>query len=279
MTPHHLPWHLRVHFRLVHQIGRRVDRCITRLAAGRELGLNNPGVTRITCPHRPLAGRRAVQLSDLHIEWYLPRYDRVLEQIAGLAPDWIFVTGDLLNNAAGMMPAFRFLAGLQRLAPTFVTLGNHDHHSGVPISEFCELADRHKLCLLINQATFVPLERGELCIVGLDDPSLHRADPRCIPTARPNRFTVLLAHAPNVLDLLDHRHATDLVLSGHSHGGQWRFPGITPFWLPYGCRRRANGFHVHNGHRLYVNRGLGWSSLPIRLNCPPEILVIDWTDA
>jgi predicted MPP superfamily phosphohydrolase len=125
---------------------------------------------------------------------------------------------------------------------------------------------------------FIPMVSGELSIVGLDDPATHRADPRCIPSRVPGRFTVLLAHAPNVLDLLDSHHAVDLILCGHSHGGQWRFPGIHPFWLPYGCEGRSQGHYVEKGRKLYVNRGIGWSLLPIRLNCPPEIAVIEWRE-
>lgn len=277
MSPHPLPWHLRTHFRLIHFLGLPLARLLTRLPPW-EVGMGSPEVTRITCSHAPLSGQRAIHISDLHIEHYLARHDRVVEQIAGFAPNWIFVTGDILNASSGLLPAFRFLANLRSLAPTFLTLGNHDHLSNVPVSRFCELADRHKVCLLINQVTFVPLDQGELCIVGLDDPSLHRADPHCIPPRRPGRFTVVLAHAPMVLDLLDHRHATDLILAGHSHGGQWRLGKIPPFWLPYGCRRRITGFHTHQNHRLYVNRGLGWSTVPIRLKCPPEIALIEWTD-
>src|SRR6185295_15200747 len=152
MRRNRLPWHLRGLFRLLHILDRPIDRVLSRLPAW-EFGLDSPEVNRITCRHEPLSGRRAVQLTDLHIEHYLPRHDRALEQIAGLSPDWIFVTGDLLNGPSGLHAAFRFLAGLRSLAPTFLTLGNHDHYSGVPVSQFCELADRHKLCLLVNQVT------------------------------------------------------------------------------------------------------------------------------
>jgi predicted MPP superfamily phosphohydrolase len=243
-----------------------------------EAGCSTPALSRITCRHQPLAGRRAVQITDLHLDRYQPRHDLLLTAIGGLRPDWIFVTGDLLTVRRGLPHLFLFLSRLRELAPVYLTLGNHDHYSGVPLHHFSELADRHKLHLLANQAMFVPTGSGELGVVGLDDPSLHRADLRCIPPASPGRFTVLLAHAPNVLDHLDDRHAVDLVLCGHSHGGQWRIPSVRPFWLPYGCRGRSHGLYHRNGHRLYVNRGIGWSGLPIRLDCPPEILVVDWTE-
>lgn len=270
-----LRWPRRLQLALAHRVSLPFHRFFSLFPAA-EIGHAEAEITNLECRHTPLAGRRAVQISDLHLDRYHPRHDRMLDTIAGLRPDWIFVTGDLLTISSGLPHLFRFLAGLRTIAPVYLTLGNHDHYSGVPVDQFSELADRHKLHLLVNQAMFVPTEGGELGIVGLDDPSLHRADLACIPPRTAGRFTVLLAHAPNVLDHLDHRHAVDLVLCGHSHGGQWRFPLLHPFWLPYGCNRRSAGHHHRNGHTLYINRGLGWSMLPIRLNCTPEIVVIDW---
>ena len=144
------------------------------------------------------------------------------------------------------------------------------------MDEFSEQFDRRKVTLLLNQATIVPLESGELAVVGLDDPSLHRADLRCIPAAQPGRFTLVLAHAPNILDQLQPQHLVDLTLCGHSHAGQWRIPYIPTFWLPPGCHGRTNGMYTKGHHRLYVNRGLGWSVLPVRFNCTPEIVLLEW---
>jgi len=277
VNPHKLPWYRRAQFSIAHTLCIPLHRLFTRFPRF-EYGLASATVTRIQCEHAPMAGKRAVHLSDLHLDRFLPRHDEILATIAGLKPDWVFVTGDMLTLPEGLPHLFRFLSSLRRLAPVYLTLGNHDHHCGVPLDRFAELADRHKLHLLINQVTVVPLDSGELGIVGLDDPSLHRADVGCIPLRTPGRFTILLAHAPVVLNLLESTHAVDMVLCGHSHGGQWRPPGITPFWLPYGCAGRADGHHAHNGHRLYVNRGLGWSLLPVRWSCPPEIVLIEWVD-
>lgn len=243
-----------------------------------EVGLDGHEVTRLThvCGH--LAGRRAVHLSDLHLDRHQRRHENVTLAIKELAPDWIFITGDLLNVPEGLPHLFEFLTRLRKVAPVYITLGNHDHYSGVPVSQFSELADRNKITLLINQTTFIPIGSGELAIVGVDDPSLHRADLQCIPPPANRRFTLLLAHAPNILDMMDEDHAVDLILCGHSHGGQWQIPGVPTFWLPPGCRGRISGRHENARHRLYVNRGLGWSFLPMRWNCRPEIAVIDWTN-
>jgi predicted MPP superfamily phosphohydrolase len=267
---------------LAHTLCNPVHWLFNRLSR-RGLGFSRLEISSLEHPHDPLAGRRAVHITDLHLDRYLPRHDTVLEIIADLSPEWIFVTGDLLTVPEGVPHLFRFLAGLRRVAPVFLTLGNHDHFSGVPVACYREHAERHGLDLLMNETRLIPVvsgeQVGELAIVGLDDPSLHRADVSCIPAPKPGRFTLVLAHAPNVLDLLEPAHAVDLVLCGHSHGGQWRIRHVPPLWLPYGCRGRSSGHYSGNGQRLYVNRGLGWSLLPVRWNCPPEILVVQWTAA
>jgi len=249
-----------------------------RLFPHLEVGLDGHEVTQLTQVYGPLAGRRAIHLTDLHVDQHQSRHDNVTLAVEELQPDWIFITGDLLNVPEGLSHLFGFLARLREIAPVYITLGNHDHYSGVPISQFAELADRHKIILLINQTNFISTGSGELAIVGVDDPSLHRADLRCIPPPANRRFTLLLAHAPNILDMMDEDHAVDLILCGHSHGGQWQIPGVPTFWLPPGCRGRISGRHENARHRLYVNRGLGWSFLPFRWNCRPEIAVIDWTN-
>jgi len=241
-----------------------------------ELGLSTHEISRLSYRHDLLAGRRAVHLTDLHLDRYQPRHDLIVAAIGELRPDWIFITGDLLNVPEGLPHLFRFLAGLRSIAPVYVTLGNHDHYSGVPIDQYCELADRHKITFLINQSTFIPISGGDIAIVGVDDPSLHRADLSCLPPPAQNRFTLLLAHAPNILEQLEDHHAVDLILCGHSHGGQWRIPGVPTFWLPPGCNGRIGGHHGEPGRILYVNRGLGWSFLPLRFNCIPEIAYIEW---
>jgi len=243
-----------------------------------EMGLDRHEITHLSQAHGALAGRRAVHLSDLHVDRHKPRHDEVILAVRDLRPDWIFITGDLLNVPEGVPSLFQFLARLREIAPVFVTLGNHDHYSGVPLAEYTELADRHKITLLINQATIISTDCGEIAIVGVDDPSLHRADLSCLPPSAENRFTLLLAHAPNILDQLEDHHAVDLILCGHSHGGQWRIPGVPTFWLPPGCNGRIDGHHGAPGRRLYINRGLGWSFLPLRWNCIPEIACIEWVN-
>lgn len=270
-----LAWATRARIRLGSLL-TRPGRVLLRRLPPCELGFASLLSSRLTCARSALAGYRAAHLTDLHIDRLLPRHEQVLHAIDQRRPHWIFITGDLLDTSAGLPHLARFLSRLREIAPVYMTLGNHDHASGLPPSTFTELAERCGAHLLCNRALIVPLEQGELAVAGLDDPSTGRADPACIPVRTPDRFTVVLAHAPNVLDLLSDRHHADLILCGHSHGGQWRIPGLPPFWLPPGCHGRLAGEYRRNGHRLYVNSGVGWSVLPLRVNCRPELLTIDW---
>jgi len=211
MTRRAMPWPDRARSFIGHCLSEPLYRLFS-LVPHWEVGLSTHEISRLTYVDRMLAGRRVVHLSDLHLDRYQPQHDLVVAAIGELRPDWIFITGDLLNVPEGLPHLFRFLARLREIAPVFVTLGNHDHYSGVPIDRFCELADRHKITLLINQATFIPLDGGEIAIVGVDDPSLHRADLRCLPSPAQNRFIFLLAHAPNILDQLEEHHSVDLIL-------------------------------------------------------------------
>ncbi len=275
MRPRQRPWADRVRAFIGHSLSKPLYQLFS-LVPHWGIGLSGHDVSQLTYGHSPLAGKRAVHLSDLHLDHYQPRHDLIVAAVGELRPDWIFITGDLLNVPEGLPHMFRFLAGLREVAPVFITLGNHDHYSGVPIDHYAELADRHKITLLINQATFIQTDDGEIAIVGVDDPSLHRADLSCLPPRAENRFTLLLAHAPNILDQLEDHHEVDLILCGHSHGGQCRIPGVPTVWLPPGCGGRIDGPHGAPGRRLYVNRGLGWSFLPLRWNCTPEIVCIEW---
>ena len=269
-------WPDRVRSRIGYCVSEPLYRAFS-LVPQSEFGLSVHEVTQHILMHGILTGHRAVHLTDLHLDRYDPRHDRIVESVRELHPDWIFITGDLLNVPEGLPHLFRFLEQLRAVAPLYMTLGNHDHYSGVSVAQFSELADRHKITLLVNQRVIVSTGNGDLAIVGVDDPSLHRADLRCVPPRTDRRFTLLLAHSPNILDYVEPHHAIDLILCGHSHGGQWRIPGIPVFWLPPGCNGRVAGWHESGRHRLYVNRGIGWSFLPFRLNCPPEIAVIEWT--
>jgi predicted MPP superfamily phosphohydrolase len=91
---------------------------------------------------------------------------------------------------------------------------------------------------------------------------------------RGNTPTLVLAHEPDTIGYYSERVPIDLQLSGHSHGGQIRFPGIGPVILPLWGRRYPRGLYQVNDSQLFTSQGIGMVDLPIRINCPPEIVEI-----
>jgi predicted MPP superfamily phosphohydrolase len=85
-------------------------------------------------------------------------------------------------------------------------------------------------------------------------------------------YTILAFHAPGFFDQVAGR--VPLTLAGHTHGGQVRFPLVPVFWLPRGSGRYLEGWYGADDSRMYVSRGIGTSTLPIRFLCRPELAII-----
>ncbi len=233
-------------------------------------------------------GYRIVQLSDLHLEeyteaWYL---ERVVAATNALRPDLVLLTGDYVSSgprdqsvawrAAGLCA--EILTGLK--APQrYAILGNHDvavgpEHVVMPLQA-------HGTPLLID--SYVAIERGSdrLWLCGTNDASTHPTLATTIPPD-PRAPVLLMCHQPDYIDTLnkDPQFANvDLMLSGHSHGGQVRLPFVGPLILPPGGRKYVQGHYQFGRTQLYVNRGIGTVDVPFRLDCPSEITQITLTRA
>jgi predicted MPP superfamily phosphohydrolase len=251
-------------------------------------------ITHVDIPLRDLPdsfhGLRIVQISDLHLEEFTEEYflRRIVRHVNALAPDVVLVTGDFISNGP-RSPAFslrsavrcgEILAGLT-CPLRFGCLGNHDASVGGP--QVAERIAPSGIKVLIN--AHIPLERGphRLWLAGIDDPARGTPDIGLTIPKDPGAPVLLMAHEPDYIDdIYYHRpqlHRPDLILSGHSHGGQIRAPWGTPPALPPGAIRFYEGLYpVKNNNfpdtLLYVNRGIGTVGVPFRLNCPPEITVL-----
>jgi predicted MPP superfamily phosphohydrolase len=156
--------------------------------------------------------------------------------------------------------------------PRFACMGNHDSILGAPMLKPIFLS--YGTPLLMND--HVPIERGgqRLWLCGVGDymteiPMLDLTIPE-----RPDGPVLLMCHAPDYADnVLAHPlgHLVDLMVSGHSHGGQVRFPFLPAYHLPSGGQKYIEGLFRLDRLQLYVNRGIGTVGLPFRFNCPPEI--------
>jgi predicted MPP superfamily phosphohydrolase len=244
----------------------------------------------IRLPNLPEAfdGFHIVQLSDIHLnEFTEPFFLREsVDRINRLRPDAVFLTGDfvtseLLPRKWSIPSAWKcasILEGLQ-CRQRYAVLGNHDVLIGAqPVTEALTASN---ITVLRNACVALQRDSARLWLSGLDDPVEGHPDPdRAVPAfirQRPNEPVLLMCHAPDFADrLLNHPagSAVQLMLSGHTHGGQVRLPFVGPMNLPEWGRKYVEGIFRLRGLQLYVNRGIGTVGLPFRLNCPPEITSI-----
>ena len=228
-------------------------------------------------------GFRIVQISDIHFDEYTePSFvRRIVDRVNALNADLLLLTGDFVSY--GPLPlsfgaqcavlcadVLRGLTCPQRYA----VMGNHDTVVGVPI--VIDALSHVQIPTLLNN--YVPIERGgqRLWLCGVADPASSNPDLYYAIPPRPDGPVILMAHAPDYADTVifhPRGHVVDLMLSGHSHGGQVRLPFVGPVILPPMGRKYVEGLFRLESLQLYVNRGVGAVGLPFRLNCPPEITV------
>jgi predicted MPP superfamily phosphohydrolase len=152
------------------------------------------------------------------------------------------------------------------------TLGNHDHWNDATIVAGA-LLDRG-IRVLRNESFAIERGHERLWISGVDD-VLEKQDDlaKTLAAVPETEATVLLAHEPDFADYVA-GFPVDLQLSGHSHGGQVRIPGIGPIVLPALARKYHTGLNRVGRLQVYTSRGLGVINPPVRLNCPPEITLL-----
>ncbi len=219
-----------------------------------------------------LDGFRIVLLSDFHLypTTRLEFIVRVVDYARRLKPDLVALTGDFVQqSAAAIFDLAPALARLDARHGVFCVLGNHDHWKGSEIVR--EGLQREGLTVLHNEGVLLSHQGSPLYLAGVDDCWIGQPDLKAAMEGHSkNAATVLLSHEPDPADdyALDERVAVQL--SGHSHGGQVRIPGLgSPFLPPFGRKYDLGLYRVRNAW-LYTNRGIGVTA-PIRLNCRPEI--------
>lgn len=190
------------------------------------------------------------------------------------APDLVLLGGDLVDHTPGADPVEGLLGELARLrAPLGVLAvpGNHDHGRFRRIAPFTAMLHDAGITVLVNRGVSV---RDDLHVAGLDDYRNGRPDLGAALRDRPaTAATVLLSHNPDVLPEVP--IDVELTLSGHTHGGQVVLPGVGALYTSsrYGDRFLAGW--VEGPARGYVSRGLGVTNIPVRINCPAELTIID----
>ena len=222
-----------------------------------------------------LGDYRIVQISDLHVAPLLQRdyVERVVEQTMALKPDCIVLTGDLVDGSvANLQEDIAPLGRLQAPGGVYFVTGNHEYYSGADawLAHFRSLGIRP----LRNEHVVLGADGHHFALAGIDDWTAHQfggdhgADlPRALAGCPEDRAVVLLAHQPRAVTQAASM-GVDLVLSGHTHGGQlWPFGWLVRLVQPY-----VRGLHQHSERTyIYVHSGTGYWGPPMRLGAPAEI--------
>lgn len=244
----------------------------------------NPHDIHVSDLPTPFSGFKIAQLSDLHSGHHLP--DEYLPGAVDLAmaqhPDVIALTGDFIHK--GYKDVSRVAKMLGRLkAPqgVFAVLGNHDfsvrnalgfrRHRGLHRA-VADALSSEGIRVLRNQSLHLEKEDCKLVLAGVDDLWSRECDLNlALKDLCPRTPRIVLAHNPQTVHLLD-EHRCDLMLSGHTHGGQINWPGIGRFFLGRKGREFAAGMYHHRSTRVYVNKGVGYG-LRFRFGVRPEVAV------
>jgi predicted MPP superfamily phosphohydrolase len=215
-----------------------------------------------------LDGIRMAQISDLHMNQVDDIHTRMVEHVQALKPDVIVVTGDLVDSRLAVSDMQNLLGYLDAPLGIWAVPGNWDHTSEA-IDDLKSALPSARVKFLINQSQAID---DGLWMVGVDDPaSAHDDLNEAISNVPAEVHRLLLAHSPDIVPNLAGQ-TFDLILSGHTHGGQINLPFLNGAWLKDGpARKYIKGMFQVDGSPLYVNRGIGMTTLPIRIQCRPEI--------
>jgi uncharacterized protein len=215
-------------------------------------------------------GYTILHISDMHVEMSLGAMRCVSELVEGMQYDLCVLTGDYRAKTFGPFDAA--LDGVAKVrahlrGPIYGVLGNHDTIQMVPALEAMGIR------MLLNECEVIARGDQRIYLAGIDDAHFYRVDniEKAASPIPKDAFSILLSHTPEVYRQASHADF-DLMLSGHTHGGQLCLPGSIPIKLEAAMPRRFGaGLWQHQAMRGYTSVGAGSSVVPVRLNCPPEI--------
>jgi len=215
-------------------------------------------------------GFTILHISDLHVDMNEVAMNRLIELIGSMQYDVCVLTGDYRGRTFGpFQPALDGVArvGTHLKQPIYAVLGNHDTIQMVPGLEAMGIR------VLLNECETIVRKDQRIYLAGIDDAHFFRVDniEKAALSIPRGEFSILLSHTPEVYRQAAHANF-DLMLSGHTHGGQICLPGSIPIKLEAVLPRRMGaGPWQYNDMTGYTSVGAGSSVVPVRLNCPPEI--------
>jgi predicted MPP superfamily phosphohydrolase len=243
----------------------------------------------VKCPRLPeeFDGYRVLQITDLHMRQIGKREKKLRTLLETLpAHDLALITGDLIHTPGGTPSFIELSKSIHGRDGVFAVFGNSEHKNGVRSLHLASRLEDAGIHALINKHVKIDRGASSIYLLGVDDPVNQREDLRAAIKGVPDEaFKLLMMHSPDPIGQAA-AYSIDFVLSGHTHGGQVRFPGIGPLFtnsvlgLSMDCGLfkeeklfRIIGFRAGRT-QLYVSRGIGSSGFTLRFLCPPEITSI-----
>lgn len=224
-----------------------------------------------------LDGFRIVQLSDIHHSPFTSGefIRQIVKRANDLKPDMFVLTGDYVSHEAEYIaPVAKILGKLRSEYGIYACLGNHDHwtNAGLVTTEF----RRNGIKMLINEGFRFSAKNESFWLCGVDDFGEGLSDIRkSLRGSGSDEMKLLLAHNPAIMRRAAYWNI-DLVLSGHTHGGQVKLRERRERVLfPNRRRKFSSGLHYRHDTQIYITRGIGTVVVPMRYQCPPEISVLE----
>lgn len=245
----------------------------TALRATREPNQLSHSFLNVGLPGLPssMEGIRIAFLTDLHYGPDTPSstIENAISYVQSQAPDLILLGGDYvqwsLEHLSGVIP---ILARLSAPLGVYGVLGNHDYYRPDVLAQRIQVESGVRI--LRNEGVDV---NAGLFLCGIEDTWRGRFDSeKAMANRHRDSGMIALTHNPVGINLF--RNAGAFVLSGHTHGGQVLFPGLPPHRAPgLGDFPILQGWYGINNTAGYISRGIGQTMLPVRFNCPPEIVI------
>ncbi len=228
-------------------------------------------------------GYKIVQVSDLHNAEFGENNKDLLFAIENASPDIIVVTGDIVDSRKTNVQIARdFVNNASKIAPVYYVTGNHE--ARVKVEDEIDNVELNENVIVLHNRDVI-IEKGESAIqlIGVDDPDYKAAKDsaeymhkRLEKYCNNEHFKILLSHRPELFEVYV-ENEMNVIFSGHAHGGQVRLPFIGGVIAPHQGffpTFDAGLFYATNDATMVVSRGLGDSIIPLRINNPPELIIV-----
>lgn len=228
---------------------------------------------------------KIIQISDFHNSNFKKLTNSIINKIKEEKPNIIVITGDFVDSRKTNIDiSINLIKDIKDIAPIYYVVGNHESR----IQNYDELIQKLKMegvNILNNEVKQLELDNARINLIGIKDPSMFHQDVsknssiinKEINDLQYDKkiFTILLSHRPETFETYVNNNL-DLVFTGHAHGGQVRLPFIGALYAPHqgAFPKYTSGVYEKENTKMIVNRGIGNSLFPFRINNRPEIVVV-----